>query len=1009
MNIVMWCGGIPFDGDTIKHRSLGGSESAAYYMAEELSRLGYKVTLFTHTKEPSVSDGGVKYIPIGTTTDDKPLGDNFHFFAENTPHDVLIIQRHLKAFTHRFASKLNLWWLHDLASHRNTSAVHSMLYNIDGVLVVSEFHKKQVCEVYGIKEDYVHVVHNGIDLSLFENELSKDNDSFYELGCGPKQVKLLYSSRPERGLEHLVGPEGIMERLHNEGTSHHLYVCGYDNETPDTRNYYAALYDRCRQLPNVTLLGALTKQELADVMRQCDMMVYPCPGPAVPHFDEVSCITAMECMAAGLPFISSERGALPETCARSGSILLPPKEDGMPDHDLFIRAIKELTCAPYHKVQDVVYKQLSSAGAFTWAKACEDLHIAIDEAFVQATEGKYIARIKHMMRHSDVMPLTQELFCNLDPELGEPIDIIRDMQDELYECYSPLLDNPEVYYADYYAAEKERGTDHGAEDTTSNSRYIAVLHALRSLPAGNTVLDYGCAHGHYTINLAKQLPDLCFVGVDLVNSNIEAGRAWAETDGLKNVEFHCGSFYDGAVRRASDGSAIPLTDVSALLVTEVLEHAAEPVELIDGLINAVEPGKVLITTPYGPWEGQGFVKYWPWRNHLWHFDREDVVEMFGHHPGFKFNVVPEGSTAWGDPAGSFLYSFDRPVEASRFPVKGVDDIVPSLQTVSVCMIVKDAEDTLMRTLKSIQDVATEVVIRVDPSTTDRTRQVVERFKELRPVGYPTVRCYDGGTPVADIGFDAARNETVEKAQCDWLLWIDSDEVLVDPYAVYKYLRNNCYDGYAVTHNHISAEPAGLLKKDIPVRLFRNGIGIRFFGVVHEHPEKALNEGVGNTLVTSDIVIAHYGYENNRIRQSRFYRNIDLMKRDREQYPERVLGKFLWVRDLSQLCQLMHEQNGGHVTERMEDMAREGIALWEDLVEGGYLRVAIDALEFYSPLVQILGQGFNGGFALDTSKRGDIDLAGIKHVKATFASKEHMQRLFTAVLDERTKLYDSPYA
>ena len=37
MHIVLYAGGIPFDGETIEERSLGGSESAAYYVAKELS------------------------------------------------------------------------------------------------------------------------------------------------------------------------------------------------------------------------------------------------------------------------------------------------------------------------------------------------------------------------------------------------------------------------------------------------------------------------------------------------------------------------------------------------------------------------------------------------------------------------------------------------------------------------------------------------------------------------------------------------------------------------------------------------------------------------------------------------------------------------------------------------------------------------------------------------------------------------------------------------------------
>jgi len=1012
MNIVMWCGGMPFDGDTVKHSSLGGSESAAYYMANELADLGYKVTLFTSADEAMVSDKGVKYQPCGQFTDQSPLGDNFHFFAENTPHDVLIVQRHPMAFKRRFASKLNLWWLHDLPDAKNKGHIQGMMYNVDGVLVVSEFHKQKVVEAYDLKPEVVHVVHNGIDLSLFGEgrELFKEGEDViptssvrYDMqGCREDGIRLLYTSRPERGLEHLVGPGGIMERLSALGERHHLYVCGYDNTTSQTRAYYDSLYQRCDELPNVTVLGALTKQELADVMRQCDALVYPCPGPTIPEFDEVSCITAMECMAAGLPFISSDRGALPETCDESGSILLSPKDDGMPDIDQFVEAVASIDIRFHSMLRE---KQLNAAGRFTWSNACEMLMDAIEACFLRATDGRYIAQIKHMVRHSDVIPALSDL-AHLEANYStELVPVVLDTIDELHTCYEPIFENQEEYYEQYYEEEARRGVDYGPEDVSGDSRFIAVLIALRGLPAGSTVLDYGCAHGHYTINLAKQFPDLRFIGVDLVVSNIERANKWAEGDGVENVKFIHAAFNDGAIR-TQNGQALSLTDVDALLVAEVLEHVADPVELIDGLVRETQPAKVVITTPYGPWEAQGYVKHWPMRNHLWHFERYDVVHMFGHHPGFKFNVVPAGFTAWGDPVGSFVYSFDTPNEPSVNPKKDIAYVIPTLQTLSVCMIVKDAEDTLMRTLKSIQDVATEVIIRVDPTTTDKTLRVVDRFRELRPLGYPTVRCYTGDTPVTDIGFDEARNETIDMAQCDWVLWIDADESLVSPEGLFRFMRSNMFDGYAITHNHISSNPAGLFKTDYPCRMFRNTGEVKFFGVVHEHPEVRLNEGVGHTLHLPDVSIAHYGYYDESTRQQRFYRNIPLLVRDREKYPDRTLGKFLWMRDLSQMCQMELTNNGGRVTQEMRNRAAEGIAIWEELLNSEYsLRLAVDGLEFYSVLNSVLGTGFEASLALDTSDgTRETDLGSIRQIKAFFTSKEHLEKLFNAILTERVKGY-----
>jgi len=155
------------------------------------------------------------------------------------------------------------------------------------------------CQIYGLNPDKVHAIQNGVDLSLFEVELADRNEIMYSgfhktfSVAHPKRtaqvqtefrnkVNLLYTSRPERGLEHLVCPNGIMERLAKIDPKYHLYVCGYDNTTPQMAEYYHQLWDACEILPNVTNLGNLTKQELADVMRQCDALVYPTPGPLQP-------------------------------------------------------------------------------------------------------------------------------------------------------------------------------------------------------------------------------------------------------------------------------------------------------------------------------------------------------------------------------------------------------------------------------------------------------------------------------------------------------------------------------------------------------------------------------------------------------------------------------------------------------------------------------------------------------------------------------------------------------
>ena len=109
MQIVLHAGGIPFNGNTIKERSLGGSESAAYYTAKEFASRGHQVVVFTEHQEGGEFDG-VTYVPMGARTQEKPMGENWHFYCENTPHEVNIIQRQPGGFMFHIQSKINLWW-----------------------------------------------------------------------------------------------------------------------------------------------------------------------------------------------------------------------------------------------------------------------------------------------------------------------------------------------------------------------------------------------------------------------------------------------------------------------------------------------------------------------------------------------------------------------------------------------------------------------------------------------------------------------------------------------------------------------------------------------------------------------------------------------------------------------------------------------------------------------------------------------------------------------------------
>lgn len=944
MHIIINCLGMPFNGETIKTQSLGGSESAAYYLARELAR-SHKVQVFTNCEQEGTRDG-VDYLFAGRQTEAAPMGERFHFYGLNTPHDVMIIQRHHNAFAYNWASKINLWWVHDLALYRFAPTVGAMMYNVDGVLTVSQYHTDQISKVYGIDPDICFAIGNAVDLELFE-------------GHAPRQplegrtVKLLYSSRPERGLEHLVKPGGVMEQL---GEGYALTVVGYDNTTPDMRPYYEALWARVDELPNCRNAGALSKPGLADLMCDADLLVYPTT------FEEVSCITAMEAMAAGLPMISSHHGALPETCKGAGVVLCPVDgTDNAPIADVsrYVTAVRQ--CADQELHDKLSGKQLEAAKDKTWWQVAERLESAVELLFKRCSRTSVLRRL---IDNSDIYAV-RAMPKGLSVGLRKHIE-----ENELRACYR-FMDSGEQWgehYRGYYDYEKQRGVDYGPESLDGETRFETVCSTIQDFIGrcdsadSVRVLDYGCAHGHYTINLAKRIPGARFIGVDIAQSNIDKARAWAAAEGLENVEFYRGDSTDG-LPDIEEGA------LDIIIAAEVLEHVPHPERVVNTLADkAREGGLFIITTPFGPWEAIGYRRHWPWRAHVHHFERSDLHDMFSAFPDFEVRTVPSGPTRTGELVGSYVTTFKN-IGPAAFALHREHYARKTAQTngretIALCMIAKDAEASIMKTIASVADHINELIVNVDAASKDGTLDLLSGLAERWPWLRVSV---DVGPSALEVGFAAARNLTLARATADWILWLDADEHMVDAHKLRRYARPNQFNGYAIKQHHMSVDPLGVLKTDMPVKLFRNNKGIKFFGMVHEHPELALNEGVGRALLIADVHIVHDSYATEEIRRGRFSRNFGLMVRDRNETPDRQLGRMLWVRDVAQMARFELEVSGA-ISDSTVEESRRALPLWRGLIDDN-LRMAIDSLEYYSTIVTVAGcpDAVDYGFKVDTHR------------------------------------------
>lgn len=975
MDYVIYSSGIPFNGETAQMHSLGGSESAAYFLARELAARGHDVKLFTAHNMGGTWDG-VDYVPHGEVSERFPLGRDFHFYAENTPHDVLIIQRHPLAFHQQWASKINIWQLHDLALYRTAREFAVGASYVDAVTVVSQFHKEQVAKVYGLTDSVLRVVPNGVDADLYAREFNAER---------PEAFTMLYQSRPERGLEHLVRPGGIMEQLHKQGSTAQLLVCRYAGTAPSMEGFYAQIDDWCSELPNVTILGNLSKQKLADVQRTCHLLCYPT------EFEEVSCITAMEAMHAGLPLLTSDCGALRETCEGSGTILLP-LVDGIADEGAFVANVLALEKAP-RRLDSLRAQQLNAAASRTWVRAADVLEGVVREAF--ARRNSPTALLKHYVEHSDIFAardlINKRRFAELEGSGYCEIAAAATASLELMYAFASTPQSMREHYI-RHTEEPAADFERELESFALTTRCRGVLSML-SVAGARTVLEHGCAHGHLTIAMARTFPDIQFTGIDFVPANIERARLNAALIGVSNVTFINASEVSGAF--------------DVVVGAEILEHVNDYQDLL-AYWRTLAP-QLILTTPTGRWEWSDQKGWGQRRFHLHHFEKADLREIFaGHDPKFMF--APSGADQVGGGLGSWL-TYVR-WGAGSVPIGRVDYTRKHLhaaprQTVSLCMIVCNAENTIGAALSSAIAYVDEVCIAVDPRSTDNTEERIHDVQARFP--WVPIRITTG-VEALTAGFAEARNRSTSSATGDWLLWMDADETLNGAARMWKYLRPSNHNAYGTPQHHYSADPPTVLTTDYPCRLFRNDRGVKFYGLVHEHPEDAPGKAIDHSFVISDVSFSHVGYTDEDTRRRRFERNFPLLLRDVKENPERSLNRYLMLRDMAQMAQFTMERTGGRVTREVLQYAQDGVEAFENLlkVDDMPTRMVVDSLGYYGTCVEVLGEGFNAEVKMGVSYPEVPALSVATSVKGRFRDRATFEAVAARVQREALSRCEEKY-
>lgn len=396
-----------------------------------------------------------------------------------------------------------------------------------------------------------------------------------------------------------------------------------------------------------------------------------------------------------------------------------------------------------------------------------------------------------------------------------------------------------------------------------------------------------------------------------------------------------------------------------------------------------------------------FVPYGPWRDgRLWELEVHDLADMLDAKRDVSIqSAVCEISKDTAEPLGMHFVSYR--VEGSG-PARPVDmarklRLQRPRETLSATLIAggPNVEDMLGWCLRPLVDVCTEIVIG-DTGMSEEARRIAESFG---------ARLVPAPAPLEE-GFEVARNAVLEQAQCDWILWVDTDERLLGPQHVSKYLRRNCYAGYSIRQHHFAVDTQ--FSPDMPVRLFRRagwqGEKIRFVGMIHEHPELDVNRGPGPVLILPDVHVAHAGYLTEDVRRVRFRRNHPLLKRDEERYPDRLLQKHFIMRDNSILINFKLQQNGGKVSDEIKELAEENRQLYREFMSGRNDYLHIDPTPYLAQALRVLGKGIDLSFNLAAGRDGeDVPLNG-GGVAARFETVEDA----VAEISQRVRQTMAPY-
>lgn len=212
-------------------------------------------------------------------------------------------------------------------------------------------------------------------------------------------------------------------------------------------------------------------------------------------------------------------------------------------------------------------------------------------------------------------------------------------------------------------------------------------------------------------------------------------------------------------------------------------------------------------------------------------------------------------------------------------------LIPETIRLSLCMIVRDNENTIGEALQSIRPWVDEMVV-VDTGSKDRTPEIVQSFG-ARLFHFPWCD-----------SFAEARNVSLEHARGEWIFWMDSDDTISEDNgrqlrALLDQPRSASTFGYVVSVHCPSSDqqdPEGYTRVT-HVKLFPNRPDLRFEHRIHEQILPAILRA-GGQVEHTELFVTHSGYDNSPEGQKRkLARDLRLLTLELDEQPDHPFALF----------------------------------------------------------------------------------------------------------------------